>query len=94
MKHKEKAKRVAEIKKSLPEFCAICGIPCKGDAAHLLPKSTYPQYYTEPKNIVRLCRDCHNRYDNDKAFRAERLNLLNKVREFATHEEIFRYYGI
>lgn len=41
-----------------------------------------------------MCRECHNRYDNDKAFRAERLNVLNKVKDFAKTEEIFRYLGV
>jgi len=90
----EKNRRIAEIKRNLPKVCFICGQPCTGDAAHLLPKSTFPQYYTEPKNIVRMCRACHNRYDNDKDFRSGMLNIIIKVKEFAKSEEIFRYLGV
>lgn len=90
----EKNRRIAEVKKSLPKVCIICGQPCAGDAAHLLPKSIFPQYYTEPKNIVRMCRSCHNLYDNNKDFRAGMLNIIIKVKEFAKSEEIFRYFGV
>ena len=90
----EKNRAIAEIKRNLPKVCFICGQPCTGDAAHLLPKSIFPQYYTEPKNIVRMCRACHNLYDNDKDFRSGMLKIIIKVKGFAKSEEIFRYFGV
>ncbi|MCP4141266.1 MAG: HNH endonuclease [Chloroflexi bacterium] len=80
-KQAAKNRRVAEIKSALPPFCSICGK--KGsDAAHLLPKSMFPEWYTMPENIVILCRECHNRYDNDLGFRRLQKDLFNRICSF------------
>lgn len=74
-------REVAKIKASLPERCEICGCNTIGDAAHLLPKSKYPEYYTDARNIVRLCRDCHRQYDDDLLFRRKQQKLIDRVAE-------------
>ena len=54
---------VAKIKASKADRCMICGRPYT-DAAHLLPRSLYPEYYTEEWNIVPLCREHHTEVDH------------------------------
>lgn len=85
-------RKVAEIKKSLPPFCSICGRP-GNQLAHLLPKSIYPEYYTERWNLVIMCHACHNNYDNDIAFRQRKTQLYNRIKE---HDEqaAYRYFKI
>ena len=82
IKQQVRDNKVAKIKSMLPKVCEICGVYCEGDAAHLLPKSVYPEHYTNPKNIVRLCRDCHNKYDNDLKFRQQQDKLFNRICEY------------
>ena len=72
-------RQVARIKSELPARCEICGRPAQ-DAAHLLPKSMYPEYYTLPQNIVGLCRECHDLYDNDLDFRQGQTQLIEIVK--------------
>lgn len=74
-------REVAKIKQGLSPYCVICGRPAI-DAAHLVPKSMYPEHYTNPKNIVGLCRECHNKYDNDLSFRREQKRLIARVKSF------------
>ena len=72
-----------EIKRGLSERCCICGREAV-DPAHLLPRSTYPEYYTEEWNVVPMCREHHNLYDNDLEFRQKQTKLYNIVLE---HDE-------
>lgn len=81
-KQAQKNRAVAKIKSELPFFCAICGKRATGDGAHLLPKSLWPEHYTEPKNLVRLCRKCHRRYDYDIEFRKQQVKLIRQVQSF------------
>lgn len=80
-KQAQRNREVAKIKQSLSPFCVICGKPAV-DAAHLVPKSMYPEHYTNPQNIVGLCRECHNRYDNNLAFRRRQKRLIERVKSF------------
>jgi predicted restriction endonuclease len=83
---------VARIKDVKCDRCVICGRPYV-DAAHLLPRSMYPEYYTEEWNIVPMCREHHTRYDNNKAFRQTCTELYDIVK---AHDECaaFRYFGM
>lgn len=83
---------VAKIKASKLDRCVICGRPYV-DAAHLLPKSVWPEYYTEEWNIVPLCREHHTRYDNSRSFRQTCTELYEIVK---AHDEqaAFRYFGL
>ena len=80
-KQSQRNREIIKIKQNLPSYCAICGRPAV-DAAHLVPKSMYPEHYTNPRNIVGLCRECHNKYDNDLAFRRKQKRLIERVKSF------------
>ena len=81
-KQAQRNREVAKRKRSLSPFCARGGKPAV-DASHLIPKSMYPEHYTNPQNIVGLCRKCHNRYDNNLAFRQRQKRLIERVKSFA-----------
>ena len=91
-KQAQRNKLISEIKKSLPNYCCICG-KLGVDAAHILPKSMYPEYYTEPWNIIPLCREHHVLFDADRNFRREQTKLIKIVRE---HDELAanRHFGL
>lgn len=80
-KQAQRNREISKIKENLPSYCVICGKPAV-DAAHLVPKSMYPEHYTNPLNIVGLCRECHNRYDNDLSFRRKQKRLIERVKSF------------
>ena len=80
-KQAQRNREISRIKHNLPATCAICSKPAV-DAAHLVPKSMYPEHYTNPQNIVGLCRDCHNKYDNNLSFRQRQKRLIERVRSF------------
>lgn len=71
----KKNREIAKIKKSLSPYCCICGA-CAADPAHLLPRSMFPEYYTEPWNIVPMCRKHHNLYDGNREYRRSRTELV------------------
>jgi ribosomal protein L44E len=77
----KKNREVAKIKRNLNKRCIVCG-KYGTDAAHLLPKSTFPEHYINPLNIVIMCRDCHNLYDNDIQFRQKQTELYKRVLSF------------
>lgn len=81
IKQAQRNREIAKIKENLYSYCVICGKPAV-DAAHLVPKSMYPEHYTNPLNIVGLCRGCHNRYDNDLSFRRKQKRLIERVKSF------------
>lgn len=77
-KQAQRNREIAKIKNHLSPFCEICGRKAT-DAAHLLPKSIYPEYYTLKDNIVGLCRECHDKYDNDLTFRKRQKSLYERI---------------
>lgn len=81
-----------KIKRSLSPYCCLCGRPAV-DPAHLLPRSEYPEYYTEEWNVVPMCRDHHNLYDGNREFRRSCTKLVEIVR---SHDEraANRYFGL
>lgn len=80
------------IKATMGERCAICG--GRGcDLSHILPRSLYPEYVTEPKNLQILCRRCHEAFDNDREFRREQTEIYERAKaldERAAH----RYFDL
>lgn len=61
-----------QIKKDLVEespVCRCCYSALGTDLAHLLPRSTFPEYQTENWNLTLLCRGCHVKFDSNKEFR-------------------------
>ncbi len=70
---------LSKIKKTLPNRCAICG-GYGNDLAHILPRSLYPEYQINPDNLMILCRSCHVLFDNDKSFRKEQKEIINRAK--------------
>jgi 5-methylcytosine-specific restriction endonuclease McrA len=91
-KQSKRLRKFNEIKRGLSKQCIICGSEAV-DAAHLLPRSLFPEYYTEEWNIVPMCRQCHDRFDNDLSFRQKQSGLYERVKE---HDEqaAYRYFKI
>lgn len=92
---KSQAKRNREmnkIKRNLSPYCCLCGCIAV-DPAHLLPRSLYPEYYTEEWNVVPMCRYHHRMYDNNRDFRRNCTELVEIVR---SHDECAanRYFGL
>lgn len=93
-KQSSKNRAIARIKTNLNPVCA-----CKNcnnasvDPAHLLPRSTFPEYYVEEWNLVGMCRFCHNKYDNDLEFRKKQTHLIEIVK---VHDELAanRYFRL
>ncbi len=48
---------------------------------HLLPKSLFGEHYTDNRNIVIMCREHHNLYDNSLEFRQQQTELFKKACE-------------
>ena len=71
---------LAKIKQGLKKECYICGNPAN-DLAHILPKSLYPEYYTEKRNLIILCRQCHDKFDNNIEFRQQKIELYNIAKQ-------------
>ncbi len=69
-----------KIRKELPTRCEICGRPAS-DLMHLLPRSEYPEYYTERWNIIAGCRDCHSKFDDNLSFRQTQIKLFNRIKQ-------------
>lgn len=83
---------LAKIKKTLGIRCAICGREGH-DLSHILPRSLYPEYQTDPRNLQILCRECHLRFDDDREFRRRQTSIVERAKqidELATN----RYFGL
>lgn len=83
---------LAKIKKTLDTRCAICGREGH-DLSHILPRSLYPEYQTDPRNLQILCRECHRKFDDDRAFRRRQTSIVERARqidELATN----KYFGL
>ena len=88
-KQAKRNKELIKIKNGLPEKCAIPYCYKLGtDLAHILPKSRFPEYYTEPKNLVRLCREHHTLFDYDKDFRRMQKDIFKQVAELDFKEAV------
>lgn len=71
---------LAKIKSSLPKRCVICGRE-GNDLSHILPRSLYPEYQTDPRNLQILCRECHVRFDNDREFRKKQIRIVEQAKQ-------------
>ncbi len=78
-KQSKKNLEINKIKSTLLKKCFICGKETNTDAAHILPKSIFPEYYINPLNIIMLCRTCHNLFDNDVEFRKKQTKLYEQA---------------
>jgi 5-methylcytosine-specific restriction endonuclease McrA len=83
---------LAKIKKTLGTRCAICGREGH-DLSHILPRSLYPEYQTDHRNLQILCRECHRRFDDDREFRRRQTSIVERAKmidELATN----RYFEL
>ena len=79
-KQQQRNNILAKIKQGLKKECFICNAPAN-DLAHILPKSLYPEYYTEKRNLIILCRQCHDKFDNNIEFRQQKIELYNIAKQ-------------
>lgn len=91
-KQAKKNREIAKIKASLPPVCEVCKCRETKDPAHLLPRSTFPEYYSEAWNIAGMCRTCHDKYDNDLGFRQKQTKLYQRVKANAGEQPAYRYF--
>lgn len=76
-----KDRELAKIKALLPKVCFICGRNCNCEGAHIFPRSTFPEYYTLPTNLIPLCKECHFKFDNDLEFRQQQKHIFEIAKE-------------
>jgi hypothetical protein len=95
---KKQAKKNAElskIKRDMDKECYFCG-GYGNDLAHVLPRSLFPQYYTEKWNLIMACRTHHNLFDNDVEFRKKFNYLYLQVIKKVNQEDkgvVDKYFG-
>jgi hypothetical protein len=83
-KQEVKNRKIEKNKKTLGEKCLCKGCRSKAvDPAHLLPRSTFPEYADKDWILVPMCRTCHDQYDNSEAFRQKQEHLYNII---ASHD--------
>ena len=80
-KQTAKDRELSRAKSSLERRCVICG-GWGDDLAHLLPKSLFPEHYTEPLNLVIMCRRCHRLHDDNLEFRKKQTKLFKQASQF------------
>ena len=59
----------SNIKPDKPVLCANCMIEIPfhpSHVSHILPKSTYPSYRLDIRNVKPLCFSCHDTYGNGR----------------------------
>lgn len=86
----------ARYKKTLQKVCCVCG-GYGNDLAHVVPKSTFPQYYVSEFNLVIMCRECHVNYDNNREHRRLQKNLYSQVINNVEEEDkgrVQNYFGM
>ena len=79
-KQQQRNNILAKIKQGLKKKCFICDAPAN-DLAYILPKSLYPEYYTEKRNLIILCRQCYDKFDNNIKFRQKKIKLYNIAKQ-------------
>lgn len=83
---------LSKIKSSLTKRCVICGRE-GNDLSHILPRSLYPEYQTDTRNLQILCRDCHVRFDNDREFRRNQDKIVEQAKQI-DECAANRYFGL
>jgi 5-methylcytosine-specific restriction endonuclease McrA len=93
-KQAQKNREVARIKKELQEehgeLCMICKSERSTDLMHILPKSIYPEHYTEKWNLALGCRSCHELFDSSAAYR-RKTSFYAQVSKHDSHGA-YRYF--
>ena len=95
-KQAKRNRELAKIKSDLEPICYICGRWGANDLAHILFKAGFPQYYTKDWNLIILCRECHNKFDENVDFRREQSKLYERVCQNVKEEDkgrVLKYFG-
>jgi len=79
-KNSELAQIKKEITREFGDLCMICRRARATDLMHILPKSIWPEHYTEKWNLIIGCRSCHDMFDSSAAFR-RRTGLYEHVKK-------------
>lgn len=75
-------KKHITIIKNEKKTCQECNCRLKGsvrEVAHILPKQYFKSIATEDKNIIYLCEQHHNDYDNGSNESIKEMNIFNYV---------------
>ena len=83
-RRKKQEKELKDIKKTLSEFCEICG-GYATDAAHILPRSLFSEHLSNPLNIMSLCRNCHQQFDDNASFRHLQTKFYKRALQMDEH---------
>ena len=89
-KNRELIKIKSDLLLKYGSRCMICKRESGTDLMHILPKSIYPEYYTEKWNFILGCRTCHDMFDSSAVFR-RKTGLYQHVKK---HDEnaAWRYF--
>ena len=91
-KQAKKNRLLREHKKTLKPICCICG--GRGNQLmHLLPRSLFPEHYTNPLNLMIGCNVCHSLYDDDLSFRQKQRHLYGQICKFDERGAIRYFQG-
>ncbi|WP_442878983.1 HNH endonuclease [Bacteroides sp.] len=89
----DKNRDIARIKSTLDPRCFICKRPGVIEAAHILPRSTSPEHYTNHMNIVGLCHECHTKFDNSLEFR-QKQTAIRVIAESIDKQASYRRFRL
>lgn len=77
-KQRAKDKAIGKIRETREKTCVLCGRPAS-EMCHLLPKSLWMEHYTNPDNLVIMCRSCHTLHDDNIEFRTKQEKLFKQA---------------
>ena len=77
-KQRAKDKAIGKIRETREKTCVLCGRPAS-EMCHLLPKSLWMEHYTNPDNLVIMCRSCHTLHDDNIEFRSTQEKLFKQA---------------
>lgn len=80
-KQQRRNRELSAIKAQLPKVCVICG-RYGNDLAHILPKSLYPEYYTDKRNLVIMCRNHHNEFELFQRAKLQKTQVDDKTNRY------------
>ena len=86
---------LAKIKKEMDKVCYFCGY-YGNDLCHILPRSLFPQYYTERWNLIIACRFDHKMFDDNMSVRRRFDCLYEQVIQNVRPEDaglVNKYFG-
>ncbi|HQG58651.1 MAG TPA: hypothetical protein PLM44_02335 [bacterium] len=94
-KQAKKNAKLTKIKKDMDKTCYFCGKE-GNDLCHILPKSLFPQYYTQEWNLIILCRKHYKLFDDNIEFRKMFDSLYRSIIKKVNKEDyglVQKYFG-